>query len=70
MKVGYIRNPQQTAYTDIGHLPSTNGYERYRLPVGQNPYGIAFHVEQLLPSTVTRIFDLAVEAQPGERSRV
>jgi len=70
LQMGYIRSPQQSTYTTLGTFPSTGGYTRYRLPLGQFPYGVAFRVQQLLPSTVTRVFDLAVEAQGAERSRV
>jgi len=70
MQLGYIRSPQQLTYTTLGVFPTTNGYTRYRLPIGQFPYGVAFKVQQLLPSNVTRIFDLGVEAQAAERSRV
>jgi len=70
LEVGYIRSPQQTTYTALGQLPFTSEYSRYRLPLGQFPYGVAFRVRQTAASTVTRIFDLAVEAQAAERSRV
>jgi hypothetical protein len=69
LEVGYIRSPQESSYVPIGILPTTSEYSRYRLPVGQNPYGIGFKVTQLLPSVVTRIFDLGVEAGADERSR-
>lgn len=70
LQVGYIRSPQQQTYTSIGTLPSTSEYSRYRLPLGQFSYGIGFQVKQLLPTTVTRVFDLGVEAYGAERSRV
>lgn len=70
LDVGYIRSPQQTAYVDLGVLPSTSEYSRYRLPVGQFPYGVAFKLAQTQGSTVTRLFDIAVEAGAAERSRV
>jgi len=70
LEVGYIRSPQVQSYTILGQLPYTTAYSRYRLPVGQFPYGVAFRVRQANPSSVNRIFDLAVEAQAAERSRV
>jgi hypothetical protein len=70
LELGYITNPHDLVYTLAGGLPATNGYSRYRLPVRKNPYGIAFRVRQLAPSFVTRIYDLGVEAQAEERSRV
>jgi hypothetical protein len=70
LSLGYIRSPQEKVYTAAGTFPDTDQYTRYRLPLGQNSYGIAFRVAQQLPTSVTRIFDLGVEAQAGERSRV
>lgn len=70
LQVGYITSPQDTSYTIAGALPSSAEYTRYRLPVGKGRYGLAFQVTQLAPSTVTRIFDLAVESWTAERSRV
>jgi len=70
LEVGYIRSPQMPSYTILGELPYTTAYSRYRLPLGQFPYGVAFRVRQANPSSVNRIFDLAVEAQAAERSRV
>jgi hypothetical protein len=70
LDVGYITSPQRTAYTSVGVLPGTTEYARYRLPVGRLPYGIAFRVAQTAPTTATRIFDLGVEAQGVERSRI
>jgi hypothetical protein len=69
LQVGYILSPQDTNWTIAGTYPATSRYRRYRLPVGKYPYGIAFQVKQLAPSTVTRISDLAVDAHPAERSR-
>lgn len=70
LDVSYIRSPQQQSYTDLGVLPATSEYSRKRLPVGQFPYGIAFKLTQTQGSTVTRLFDIAVEAGAAERSRV
>jgi len=70
LEVSYIRSPQQTSYATLGQLPVTTEYRRFRLPVNQFPYGVAFKVRQLVPSTVTRVFDLGVEATAAERSRV
>ena len=68
LDVSYITSPQQTVYTDIGQLPLTTEYKRYKLPVGKQPYGIAFRVKQTVPTTAHRIFDLEVEAWSRERS--
>jgi hypothetical protein len=70
LQLAYILNPQDTSWSTAGTLPMTSGYTRYRLPVGQTPYGIAFQLKQLQPTTVTRVSDLAVDAHTMERSRV
>lgn len=69
LDVGYITSPQQASYVSMGGLPSTSGYTRYRLPLGQFPYGVAFRVKQTAPTVTTRVFDLATEAQAVEASR-
>jgi hypothetical protein len=70
LEVGYITSPHVSDYTIAGTLPETTKYSRYRLPINKNPYGIAFRVRQTGGSHVTRIYDLATEAQADERSRV
>ena len=70
LEYSFITSPQDTAYTVMGNLPTTSGYTRYRLPVGRHPYGIALRVRQLAGSDVTRIFDLGMQAQTDERSRL
>ncbi|HSV08532.1 MAG TPA: hypothetical protein VLI07_18595 [Candidatus Binatus sp.] len=69
LDLGYMRSPQDPAYTSVGGLPPTNQYTRYKLPVGQFPYGIAFRVRQTQPTVATRIFDLAVDEWVAERGR-
>jgi hypothetical protein len=70
LSLGYIRSPQDPSYVSIGQLPSTNGYTRFRLPVNQAPYGLAFQVKQTAQTAVLRVFDFALEAQGTERSRL
>lgn len=70
LELGYITSPQETNYVVAGKLPDTTRYTRYRLPIGRQPYGIAFRVRQIAPSSVTRIFNLGVDGQATERSRV
>lgn len=70
VQVSYIRSPQDIAYTSMGHVPSTTTRTRFRLPLGQFPYGVAFQTKLTTSANVVRVFDLAVEAQPAERSRV
>lgn len=70
LELSYIRSPQQLGYVVAGTLPATVDYRRYRLPIGQFPYGIAFKVRQTATATANRIFDFGVEQQAAERSRV
>ena len=70
LDVGYVRSPQQVSYTSAGQLSASSEYTRFRLPIKKFPYGMAFRVQQIADSTVTRVFDLAVESQGAERSRV
>jgi hypothetical protein len=70
LDVGYIRSPQDPSYVSIGRLPSTTSYQRFRLPVNQAPYGLALQVKQTAQTAVLRVFDLALEAQGTERSRL
>jgi hypothetical protein len=70
ISLGYIRSPQDPSYTALGNFPATTEYLRFRLPVNQQPYGIAFHVAQMAPTTVLRVFDFALELLGAERSRL
>jgi hypothetical protein len=70
LRIGYILSPGDTNYSQAGVLPLTSGYRRVRLPVNKYPYGIAFFVETIEPIGGLHVYDLAVEAQATERSRV
>jgi len=71
VRVGYLTSsPTGSDYAQAGVLPLTNGYRRVRLPINKAPYGIAFYVETIAPTGFIRVYDLAVEAQAVERSRV
>jgi hypothetical protein len=64
-------NPLSAGYKNAGQLPLTpNGYSRFRLPVYKFPYGISFYVETVDTTGIFRVYDLGVEAQSSERSRV
>ncbi len=69
LSLGYVANPNDPAYTSVGRLPPTTRYSRYKLPINRGSYGMAFQVKQLAPTTVTRVYDLAVEGWPLEPSR-
>jgi hypothetical protein len=70
LQLAYIVSPNDTNWTTAGTLPMTGAYTRYRLPVGKAPYGIAFQLQQLNPTSVTRLSDLALDVHPIERSRL
>lgn len=69
LSVDYITGPSEKVYTDAGGLPPTTLYSRFKLPIWHAPYGLAFRVQQTAPTTVTRIYDLAMEAGALEASR-
>lgn len=69
LSLGYVANPSDRVYTQAGNLPPTTRYSRYKLPIYRGSYGMAFQVKQLVPTTVTRVYDLAVEGWPLEPSR-
>jgi hypothetical protein len=68
--LAYVRSPPDTGYISLGQLPATTQYRRYRLPVGQAPYGIAFRIRQIGGTSALRVYDLAVEAGEMVRSRI
>src|SRR5215472_3096093 len=70
LDIGYMRSPQQANYLDLGSLPATSQYTRFRLPVRQQPYGIAFQVKTTTPTSALRLYDLAVDAYPVGRSNL
>jgi hypothetical protein len=69
MDLGFVTSPMDANYLSIGQLPPTTRYSRYKLPINRGSYGIAFKVAQLAPTSVTRIYDLAIEGWPLEPSR-
>jgi hypothetical protein len=71
LQVGYRLTPVVLdSFVDIGGLPFSNLYDRKRLPVGRPGYGIQVHVEQVLPSHMSRLYDIAIENGPVDRGRV
>jgi hypothetical protein len=71
LTVGYRLTPViLDSFVDIGGLPYSTLYTRKRLPVGRAAYGIQVHLEQILPSHMSRLYDIAVENQPLDRGRV
>jgi hypothetical protein len=70
LSVGLVQGPADNTYTALGGVPLTTDYSRYKLPINGAPYGVGFRVQQLQATSVTRVYDLAVEGQPLERSRL
>lgn len=68
LEYGFVTSPSDLNYSVMGGLPPTTHYTRYRLPIWRAPYGVALRVRQTQPTTVTRIYDLAVDAQAMEPS--
>ena len=70
ISIAYMGSPQG-AFVSAGNIVAgTSGYTRRRVPLGKNPYGVAFAVAVTDGAARTRIFDLGIEAEPIERSRV
>ena len=70
LEFSFITSPQEAVYQPMGALPPTSEYTRYRLPIGRHPYGLALRCRQVAPSSVTRVFDIALQAEQEERSRL
>ena len=72
LEVSYALSPfaSPSQFIVAGVLPETSDYDRFRLPVNRQPYGISVKFRQTAPSTVTRIAEFGVEAQATERSRL
>ena len=66
----YLTSPVGTSYGSAHPFPSTTEYTRKRMQVGKFPYGIAFLVKQANQGRWLRVFDLGIEAQGAERSRL
>jgi hypothetical protein len=78
LRVGYRLTPViLDSFVEMGQLPAnTNGlpyslmYDRKRLPLGRPGYGIQVHIEQVVPTHISRLYDIAVENWPLDGSRV
>lgn len=78
LRVGYRLTPViLDSFVEVGQLPAnqngipfSNVYDRKRLPVGRPGYGIQVHIEQVLPSHISRLYDVGVENWPIDGSRV
>jgi hypothetical protein len=54
----------------VGKLPAASRYTRKRLRVDRRGYGIQVEVEQVLPSYLTRLYDIAVDEWPQDRAKL
>lgn len=54
----------------VGQLPANPRYTRKRLRVDRRSYGIQVEVEQVLPSYLTRLYDIAIDAWPQDRGKL
>jgi hypothetical protein len=71
MSVGYRLTPViLDSFVNVGGLPFSNLYDRKRLPIGRSAYGIQVHLEQILPSHISRLYDIGIEEWPIDRGRV
>lgn len=80
LQVGYRLTPViLDSFVELGQLPTgqklngipySNRYDRKRLPLGRQGYGIQVHIEQIQPSHISRLYDIAVENWPIDRGRV
>jgi len=71
LQIGYRLTPVVLdSWVNIGTIPFSTLYDRKRLHLGRPAYGIQVHVEQIVPSHVSRLYDIAVETYPVDRGRV
>lgn len=71
-QVEYRVNPApfRTDFQVAGTLASQQQYTRSRVNVGRRGYGIQIVLRQILPTYITRIFDIAVGEWPQDRGKL
>ena len=71
LRVSYRLRPYPFAsYTVLGDIPGIDGYRRYRLRLGKRGYGITVKVEQIVPTWLSRLHDIAVDAWAQDRGKL
>lgn len=71
LRVGYRLTPVVLdSFVDIGTIPFSNLYDRKRLRLGRPGYGIQVHIEQVVASHISRLYDIGIESYPVDRGRV
>lgn len=68
IQVGFAETPIVTSYVTAGEVLPSVKYQRRKLAIGKQPYGISFRVKQVAPSAVTRIYDIGIEQEAKEPS--
>jgi hypothetical protein len=71
-QVEYRVNPApiRTDFMVAGTLPSEQQYTRSRVNVGRRGYGIQIVLRQVLPTYLTRIYDIAIGEWPQDRGKL
>lgn len=63
LKIGAKVTPAPySAYQDLGNIPCSNRYARRKVRLGRPGYGIQVSVEQIIPTHVSCLYDIGVEA--------
>ena len=71
LRVSYRMRPWPFApYLPVADLPGKDDYKRHRIRLGKRGYGIAVKVEQILPSYLSRLHDIAVDQWPQDRGHL
>ena len=71
LEVSYKLRPWPYApYTMLGSLPGEDDYKRHRLRLGRNGYGVAVKVQQIVPTYLSRLHDVAIDQWPQDRGKL
>jgi len=63
LKIGAKVSPAPySAFTDLGNIPAAVRYTRRRVRLGRPVYGLQVKVEQVIPTHVSCLYDIGVEA--------
>jgi len=63
LRVSFRLRPYPYApYVVAGDIPGIDNYKRYRIRCGKSGYGITIKVEQTIPTWLSRLHDIGVEA--------
>jgi hypothetical protein len=59
-----------TAFQDLGNLPCSSRYVRRRVRLGRPAYGLQVKIEQTIPSHVSALYDIGVEAWAADGTKL